>query len=415
MKLYHFSCNGDGISKKSTILPFYGILAIWLSLFGCEANPITDEPDHGDGDVTPIESGILDIDFDNLPNYSNQPVPGYIDEDNTSGNSITDIGATLGRVLFYDEQLSVDNSISCASCHQQAHAFGDPAQGSRGVNGFTARQSMRLVNARFSEEIAFFWDKRANTLEDQTTMPIQDHIEMGFSGQNGNPDMFGLCEKLTGLSYYPDLFRRVYGDPEITEERIQLALAQFIRSIQSFDSKFDVGRAQQNRNNRPFDNFTDEENLGKNLFMSRIEFDGDTGNRIGGGLGCDRCHRAPEFDIDPGSRNNGVISSEANPGEVDVSITRSPSLRDMFDRNGDLNTPMMHTGDFITIDQVIDHYNDISDTGNNNLDRRLSQGDGVKLNMTDEERTALTAFLKTLTGSTLYEDPKWSDPFLNGE
>jgi cytochrome c peroxidase len=78
--------------------------------------------------------------------------------------------------LFYDKNLSVNNSVSCASCHKQELAFGDNVTACIGVNGVTGRHSMRLVNTRFSNESRFFWDERANTLETQTTMPIQDHI-----------------------------------------------------------------------------------------------------------------------------------------------------------------------------------------------------------------------------------------------
>jgi hypothetical protein len=92
-------------------------------------------------------NGVLDL--NNLANYANQQVPPYIAKDNTPANNpLTDAGATLGRVLFYDKKLSVDNTIACASCHLQQHAFGDPAQASSGVNGTTGRHSMRLINAR---------------------------------------------------------------------------------------------------------------------------------------------------------------------------------------------------------------------------------------------------------------------------
>ena len=179
------------------------------------------------------------IDFNALDNYSNQPIPTYIVKDNTPiSNPITDKGATLGRVLFYDKKLSIDNSISCASCHKQEFAFGDTAQVSIGVNGTTGRHSMRLVNSRFALENKFFWDERATSLEVQTTMPIQDHVEMGFSGVSGFPDLDSLRRKLAKQDYYKELFSFVYGDTIITENRIQKSLAQFIRSIQSFDSKF---------------------------------------------------------------------------------------------------------------------------------------------------------------------------------
>jgi cytochrome c peroxidase len=98
------------------------------------------------------------IDVENLANYANQPIPNYITRFNGQNNSITDKGATLGRVLFYDKNLSSNNTISCASCHQQANGFSDIAIASQGVNGTTGRHSMRLINARFGAEAKFFWD-----------------------------------------------------------------------------------------------------------------------------------------------------------------------------------------------------------------------------------------------------------------
>jgi cytochrome c peroxidase len=185
------------------------------------------------------------VDLNNLANYANQPVPSYITKDNTPANNpLTDAGATLGRVLFYDKQLSADNTIACASCHLQQHAFGDPEQASTGVNGTTGRHSMRLINMRFAVKDRVFWDERAASLEEQATMPFHDHIEMGFSGDNGDPAFDSLLSKMADLERYPILFDFVYGDSDITEERLQLALSQFMRSIQSFDSRFDDGLAQ---------------------------------------------------------------------------------------------------------------------------------------------------------------------------
>ena len=350
------------------------------------------------------------IDLDNLENYEDQLIPNYIRRDNTGQNEISDEAATLGRVLFYDKKLSVNNTISCASCHKQELAFGDDLGQSEGVNGLTGRHSMRLINARFAEETRFFWDERALTLEEQTTMPIQDHIEMGFSGQDGNPSIEDLIAKIEIEPYYNDLFTLAFGSPEITEVRMQNALAQFVRSIQSFDSRYDVGRSQINNPNQDFPNFTEQENMGKRLFSQNIQFQGNSGNRIGGGLGCQSCHGAPEFDIDENSRNNGVINTAGDLDARDLTVERSPSLRDLFNPNGELNGPLMHTGRF-DVDQMIEHYNDIDAGNNNNLDNRLRRGGGVNLNMTEEEKEALKAFLKTLSGNDVYTNQKWSDPF----
>ena len=140
------------------------------------------------------QNGVLDLTL--LHEYANQDRPAYIQKDNTPGdNRISNIGATLGRVLFYDPRLSVDGTVSCSSCHQQEHGFGDPDIASQGVAGATGRHSMRLINARFGRERNFFWDERVETLEDQVTMPIQDHVEMGFSGTEGDPDFSYLVDR----------------------------------------------------------------------------------------------------------------------------------------------------------------------------------------------------------------------------
>ena len=351
------------------------------------------------------------IDLDNLANYANQTIPTYITKDNTAGNPITDKGATLGRVLFYDTNLSSNNTISCSSCHIQAHAFGDIAIASAGVNGTTTRHSMRLVNSRFSNENKFFWDERAATLEIQTTQPIKDHIEMGFSGTSGDGNVTTLITKLQNIDYYKELFKYVYGSEVITESKIQLALAQFVRSIQSFDSKYDAGRALVANDNQPFVNFTNQENLGKNLFLSPPVFNA-TGSRTSGGVGCAACHAAPEFDIDPNSRNNGIIGVLNGTG-IDITNTRAPSLRNLVKLDGTTNGPTMHTGNLNTLQNVIGHYGTINRApGNTNLDPRLTpNGFGQQLNLTAAEVNALIAFLKTLSGTDVYNNSKWSNPF----
>lgn len=282
------------------------------------------------------------IDPNNLFNYANQTIPGYIRKDNTGSNPISNAKATLGRVLFYDKNLSVNNSISCGSCHVQAFAFGDTALASNGVlGGLTGRHSMRLVNARFAVESKFFWNERAASLEAQTTQPVQDHAEMGFSGTDGRPAIDSLLRKLSSISYYKELFTFVYGDTIVTEPRMQECLAQFVRSIQSFDAKYDAGRSQVANDNQPFPNFTAQENNGKNLFLTPPVFDA-SGVRTGGGLGCNGCHNAPEFDIDPNTGNNGIIGVLNGTG-IDINNTRAPSLRDLTGIDGNPNTPMMHT------------------------------------------------------------------------
>ena len=344
------------------------------------------------------QNGIIDL--ANLANYANQGKPAYIQKDNAPPeNQISNAGATLGRVLFYDKRLSRNNTVSCSSCHQQAHAFSDSAIASLGVAGSTTRHSPRLVNARFGTEVQFFWDEHSTSLEDQTTQPIQNATEMGFSGTNGDPDFSDLIARLSATQEYPVLFNFVFGSPAIDETRVQDAIAQFVRSIQSFDSKYDAGRALA-PDPQPFPNFTASENRGKQLYL---------GAPAQGGAGCAVCHRPPEFDIDPNSRNNGVTG--AIGGGTDLTNTRSPSLRDMVGPTGQLNGPLMHNGSF-TIAQVINHYNAIP--GNNpNLDPRLRRPGGQvqMLNLTPQDRADLEAFLLTLSGNAVYTDQRWSNPF----
>jgi len=351
------------------------------------------------------------VDLNNLANYENQTVPGYITKNNGILNPITDKGATLGRVLFYDKKMSSNNTISCSSCHKQAIAFGDNSVASTGVNGTTGRHAMRLINTRFAVESKFFWDERAASLEIQTTMPIKDHGEMGFSGTNGDLNFNALITKLSAINYYKELFKFVYGTEEITETKIQFALAQFIRSIQSFDSKYDVGRAGAPNDGAPFANFTAQENLGKNLFLTAPVFN-NSGVRTAGGVGCAGCHAAPEFDIDPNTRNNGIIGSINNTG-IDITNTRAPSLRDLVKVNGTTNGQMMHTGVITSLQQAIGHYGTINIApGNTNLDPRLRpNGFGQQLNLTATEVDAVVAFLRTLSGTDVYTNPKWSNPF----
>ena len=356
------------------------------------------------------QEGVLDL--TSLHEYANQERPAYIGKDNTPGdNRISNIGATLGRVLFYDPRLSVDGTVSCASCHQQEHGFGDPDDASTGVAGTTGRHSMRLSNPRFARERRFFWDERAESLEDQVTRPIQDHVEMGFSGTEGDPDFAALVERLEAIELYQVLFTGMYGDAEITEDRVQRALAQFVRSIQSFDSKYDEGLMVANNPNAPFPNFTPQENDGKRIFMSPP-------NAPGGGAGCNACHQAPEFDIDPNSGHNGVIGSLT--GGQDLTVTRSPSLRDVVDAEGNPHGAFMHDASLGTLLDVVNHYAAIPAV-TPGLDRRLAgpppgpgappTPQGRRLNLSEAQKQSLVAFMETLTGTSVYTDEKWSSPF----
>jgi cytochrome c peroxidase len=350
-----------------------------------------------------IINRYLSIDLSELPNYSNPTLPVYFDarveaNNNTPANNpVTDMGATLGRVLFFDKSLSLNNTVACASCHNQADGFSDLEVLSEGfLGGRTGAHSMRLANTVYYGGASMFWDKRAATLEEQTTMPIQDATEMGFNAENGGLD--SLLKKLVGLEYYPILFREAFGDETISEGRIQLAIAQYIRSMVSVDSKFDRGFAQvvngqmPNGNiNTDFPNFTAEENEGKSLFLAPPNQ---------GGVGCAGCHQPPTFSLDPNSRSNGLDAGE-------TTVFKSPSLK-----NAAIGGPMMHDGRFETLAEVVEHYNSGVVNGPA-LDNRLRNGNQpIRLNLTANQKAALVAFLETLTDESLRTDSKYTDPFI---
>ncbi len=322
--------------------------------------------------------------------------------DNTpSDNPITNNGGTLGRVLFYDKNLSINRTISCASCHVQKFGFSDSAVLSKGfAGGSTRRHSMTLINARFYQRGRFFWDERAASLEDQVLMPFQDLTEMGLT-------LTSLNQRVTEQPYYKTLFARAFGDSTISSERIAKALAQFVRSIVSYSSKYDAGRTQVNSPGANFPNFTAEENIGKTLFFATIP---------NGGGACFGCHTTEAFiSANPGPQNNGidaVSTTDLGAGEVFANRIFVGRFKTSSLRNIELTAPYMHDGRFRTLEQVVEHYN----SGIKNhptLSPALTDANNnpIRLNFTTAEKAALVAFLKTLTDNSVSNEIKWSNPF----
>jgi cytochrome c peroxidase len=336
--------------------------------------------------------------------------------DNTPlDNPITDAGAALGRVLFYDRHLSRNDTIACASCHLQEKAFSDPRQFSRGFeDGATKRNSMSLVSLRYTVLLGtrpgFFWDERAPTLEAQALMPIQDEVEMGM-------ELVELERKLQRLPYYPPLFEEAFGSPMVTRDGISKAMAQFMRAIVSFDSKFDRAAAATDGTDysRDFDGFTAEENLGKSLFVDGV-----------GGvaeIGCAHCHVPPTFGM-PKSFNIGLDLYYVDQGlgarDVPPNDPFTPSNDGKFRasslRNVALTAPYMHDGRFKTLERVVEHYSDGVHPHTNVGLAFNDEPSGAKntsgFRLTPPQKSALVAFLKTLTDESLLADPRFSDPFV---
>ena len=353
--------------------------------------------------------------------YADRSLPTHLgvalgEMDNTpTENPMTDAGATLGRVLFYDEQLSKNNTIACASCHLQANAFTDPRQFSLGFKGgSTKRNAMGLANLSFTilrgNRPGFFWDERAPTLEAQVLMPIQDDVEMGM-------ELAALERKLQASSYYPALFDKAFGSPEVTSDRISKAVAQFMRSMVSFDSKFDRAAASTPGEDyaRDFDDFTTEENLGKSLFTSGV---GQIAE-----IGCAHCHVPPTFGM-PMSFNNGLDLHYVDQGLG----ARDVASNDPFTENNNgkfkagslrniaLTAPYMHDGRFKTLEQVIDHYSSgVHHHENVSIAFAEVSSENAStsgFHLTDRQKSALVAFLKTLSDESLITDPRFSDPFV---
>lgn len=328
----------------------------------------------------------------NLPAHftgGNGGVPA--NADNTPvDNPVTNAGATLGRVLFYDKRLSANNTIACASCHEQALGFTDDEILSKGFEGGnTGRHSMALANARFYAPAAFFWDERAATLEEQTLMPIQDSVEMGMTLEE-------LVPKLQATGYYPALFQAAYGDETVTSDRISKALAQFVRAIVSTNSKYDQAFYNGTPGNPDFaGTFTAQEDRGRQVFGGGQ-----------GGVGCNRCHTSNAHFSDQ-ARNNGLDLTNAADEGAGNGRFKAPSLRNIA-----LRGRFMHDGRFSTLEEVVEFY-DSGVQNNPNLDNRLRAGNGQprRLNLSNADKAALVAFLETLTDETLLTDDRYSDPF----
>ncbi len=333
------------------------------------------------------------------PNFANQPILG---QDNMPATNVTsNAGATLGRALFYDKRLSTNFSVSCSSCHQQKHGFSDSARFSTGFGGgLTSRNSMGLSNARWYQRGHFFWDERANTLEDQVLKPIQNATEMGMT-------LDLLTNRIAAEPYYTNLFTLAFGSPTVTTNRISLALAQFVRSIISVKSKYDVGAATG------FANFTAQEIQGRQIFL------GQNGSRAT----CAACHGTDNFVPGAALNNNGLEFPYVDTGvggitgnQADNGKFKVPSLR-----NIELTTPYMHDGRFATLEEVVEFYNSgVVDNPNLSPPLRTPPGPGqpnggvLRLNLTPDQKAALVAFLKTLTDTNLATDPTLSDPFNYG-
>jgi cytochrome c peroxidase len=286
----------------------------------------------------------------------------------------------LGRRLFHERMLSRDGTLSCSSCHQPSSAFADSRRFSIGVEGQPGtRHAMPLLNLAWKS--SFFWDGRAPSLRAQALMPIQDHLEM-------DENLGRVTARLAAGGQYPALFARAFDGPQITREKIGLAIENYLLTLTSCDSKFDESMRGQAQ-------LTPLEQRGMALFFT--EYDPRTGQY---GADCFHCHGGALF-TDHLFHNNG-LGDPADPGRFKV--TQDESDRGKFAtpslRNVALSGPYMHDGRFQTLDQVIDHYA----TGvqrSPTLDPNLARHPVTGLPLTPADKQALVAFLNTLTDPRL--------------
>lgn len=395
----------------------------------------------------PTNAISLKLDLPDSPfDYSNMAFPNHFNAKMASDNMpetnrANDHSATLGRVLFYDTRLSINNKVACASCHFQQNAFSDVKALSEGFEGAkTGRNSLPIFNNRFMQ--TFFWDSETDNLEEQVVMPVKDHIEMGLE------DAEHLVAKLGKTDFYGELFENAYGTSEVTMDKIQKSMAQFIRSIVSTSSKYDQGY----KNN--FADFNHLEKEGLSLFFKaqcntchnlennmevltqafgesalfnfnnfNTNFFGEFGNSPDDLVFDEFGRRVPfsseqaNIGLEKNYTDKGIGALTGN--SVDNGKFKIPSIRNIM-----LTAPYMHDGRFANIDEVLDHYNN-SLIDHDNLDHRLkvgsngyddadpsgSPGDPIKFDFSEDDKKALKAFFNTLTDNTLTTDPKYSNPF----
>jgi cytochrome c peroxidase len=309
-------------------------------------------------------------------------------------NPMTKQGVQLGRMLFYEKKLSADNTMSCASCHDQKRAFTDGTAFSRGVDGTpTSRSSMSLANLLWVRQ--FFWDGRAKSLEEQAITPLTDPHEMGQS-------LAVSAKKLQQTSAYPPLFKLAFGSDTITGERLTKALAQFERTLISSNSRYDQFLAGQYQP-------TEQEKRGHDLFMTH-----PVPEQKLRGANCGDCHGGYKTFMEF-YHNNGLDAEPKDQGREkmtgrnnDRGRFRVPTLRNIA-----LTAPYMHDGRFKTLEEVLDHYNDHiqpSPTLAPLVMEATNEVGGKSLLLTPQEKQDVIAFLHLLTDSTFITNPRFSDP-----
>ncbi len=305
-----------------------------------------------------------------------------------SNNPQTVEGVSLGRKLFFDPILSGDGTLACASCHSPEFSFTDSSQFSTGITMQQGdRNSMAIFNAAWNWNGKFFWDGRANSLENQAFGPVVNPIEMNNTWPNA-------VASLQATTNYPSLFNAAFGTSTIDSTLVTMALAQFERTLISGNSRFDFFFLGQGT-------LTSAELSGYNIYNDENRGD------------CFHCHGSPSNPLwtDNDFHNNGLDATFLDLGlgtvtgnAADNGKFKTPSLRNLA-----YTAPYMHDGRFGTLDEVIDHYSSglVSSATIDPLMKEVGQG-GVQLSPSD--KADLKAFLLSLSEPAFITNPDFQDP-----
>lgn len=338
--------------------------------------------------------------------------------------------ANLGRVLFYDESLSVNERVSCGSCHIQSMAFADGKKTSLGfAMESTSRNALHISNIENNNPL--FWDGRTTDLFSQVGEPITNHIEMGY----GSFDQ--MLERIATKDYYPELFETAFGTAQIDENKVRSALSEFLKSIRSYRNTLDVVLAQLPETSSPWSSQLDPNSVQLPNDQEQRGFE------LFGELGCANCHGGHDIGgrmtanigLDMEYADQGVASwsgIDREKGEF-----RIPSLRNVA-----LTAPYMHDGRFATLEEVIEHYNsniqahpnlnwqlqsisniesfsDLFQSGIDPVDlflddefENIAPVQAIRMNLSESQKQDLLAFLHALTDKAMVSDTRYSNPFV---
>ena len=360
-------------NKKMKLVGIISGIALLAFLTSCEKNDDSTSPQYV---ATPAPLEIPTI-------FDNQILPPVVPEDNPQ----TVEGVALGKKLFFDPILSGDNTQACASCHRPENAFTDPRKFSIGIGGDVGkRNSMPLFNMAWNFNGEFFWDGRASSLEEQIFEPVTNPVEM-------NNTWPAVTASLQSHTDYPELFEEAFGTRTVDSVLVSKAIAQFMRTLISANSKFDraqLGMAQ----------LTPQEENGLNIFLDESRGD------------CFHCHGLPANPLwtDNIYHNNGLDEEfdDLERGNItgdprEFGLFKSPSLRNLK-----FTAPYMHDGRFETLEEVINHYSEglQFSTTIDPLMKAINEG-GVQL--TESDKADLKAFLLTLSDDSFVNNPEFRE------